>query len=233
MPMTADCPKILVVHRDTAVSQALMCALSHALEGVELAAAGCADAASIHAQVGVCRPGVLILSASGYEFPIVLDCLRAMPQATRVMVCGLGNRNGEVVAAVQAGAAACDTAESSLEALTANVRSLCRGDAVCPPSVARILYQEVAAQDDCPPRIACGSGPQLTRRECQIISLIEQGLSNKQIAGELSIGLQTVKNHVHNILDKLQLRRRTEAARYAREQGLLLNLGSTGTRALR
>jgi len=231
MPMSADCPRILVVHRDTAVSQALMCALAHTLEDLQFGAAGCCDAAAICAEVGSFRPGVLVLSASGFEFPVVLDCLRDTAREVRVMVCGLSDRNTEVVAAVQAGAASCDTTESSLEELAAHVRSLCRGDAVCPPRVARILYREVAAQDDCPPWSACGSGPQLTRRECQIVALIERGLSNKQIAGELSIGLQTVKNHVHNVLEKLQLRRRTEAARYARENGLLLNLKSTGTRA--
>jgi two-component system, NarL family, nitrate/nitrite response regulator NarL len=231
MPMSADCPKILVVHRDTALSQALMCALSRALEGAHCAAAGCADAAQIYAEVGDFGPDILVLSASGFEFPIVLDCLRVTPRDIRVLVCGLGNRNAEVVAAIQAGAAACDTVESSLEALAANVCSLCRGDAVCPPSVARILYREIAAQDD-GLLSACRSAPQLTPRECQIVALIEHGLSNKQIAGELSIGLQTVKNHVHNILDKLHLRRRAEAARYAREKGLL-SLGSTGTRAFR
>lgn len=231
--MNADCPRILVVHRDTAVSQALMCALALALEGPEFAAAGCCDAAQICAEVDVFRPGVLILNASGFQLPIVLDCLRLTPRCVRVMVCGLCNRKGDVVAAVQAGAAACDTADRSLEELAAHVQSLCEGDAVCPPSVARILYREVAAQDNTQPWAACRPEPQLTIRECQIVALIERGLSNKQIAGELSIGLQTVKNHVHNILEKLQLRRRTEAARYAREKGLLLESGSTGTQAFR
>ena len=61
--------------------------------------------------------------------------------------------------------------------------------------------------------------------------LIEQGLTNKAIATELSIEVQTVKNHVHNILEKLDLRRRTQVARYAREEGWFKagTSASTGT----
>ncbi|MET9272066.1 LuxR C-terminal-related transcriptional regulator [Kribbella sp. NPDC003557] len=57
---------------------------------------------------------------------------------------------------------------------------------------------------------------QLTTRERQILDLIDDGLSNKEIAGRLCIEISTVKNHVHNILAKLGARRRTEAAAKAR-----------------
>jgi DNA-binding NarL/FixJ family response regulator len=59
----------------------------------------------------------------------------------------------------------------------------------------------------------------LTRRESQIVPLIERGLSNKEIARELSIEITTIKNHVHNILEKMQLRRRGEiGARFRRRE---------------
>jgi len=61
----------------------------------------------------------------------------------------------------------------------------------------------------------------LTPREVEIINKIAEGLSNKAIAQQLSIEVQTVKNHVHNILDKLQLHNRLEAVQYARERNLL------------
>ena len=61
----------------------------------------------------------------------------------------------------------------------------------------------------------------LTNRELEIISLIAEGLPNKEIAQQLFIETQTVKNHVHNILDKLQLQNRLEAVQYARERNLL------------
>ena len=61
----------------------------------------------------------------------------------------------------------------------------------------------------------------LTCRERQILTLIEEGLSNKEIAVRLQIEIQTVKNHVHNILEKFQLDNRREAVWHARKQGLL------------
>ena len=60
----------------------------------------------------------------------------------------------------------------------------------------------------------------LTRREQDIIALIDRGLSNKEIARQLKISLPTVKNHVHNILEKLQVRRRGAAAALLREAAL-------------
>jgi DNA-binding NarL/FixJ family response regulator len=61
----------------------------------------------------------------------------------------------------------------------------------------------------------------LTGRELEIINLIAEGLSNKEIALRLFIETQTVKNHIHNVLDKLQLYNRFEAVQYARDRNLL------------
>ena len=65
------------------------------------------------------------------------------------------------------------------------------------------------------------AGPQLTRREREIVRLIGDGLTNKQIASALHIELATVKNHVHNILEKLRVGNRTEAVNVARARGEL------------
>ena len=64
----------------------------------------------------------------------------------------------------------------------------------------------------------------LTHRELEVTKCIDQGLSNKEIAVYLGIEVQTVKNHVHNVLDKLHLRRRQDAARYVRDLGLLRDI---------
>src|SRR5881296_1366294 len=85
-----------------------------------------------------------------------------------------------------------------------------RGVAICSPRVAACLLRRVAA-------LAAGHGgdlprAQLTNREREIVRLIDNGLSNKEIARALGIEVATVKNHVHNILEKLQVHRRGEAA---------------------
>jgi two-component system NarL family response regulator len=61
----------------------------------------------------------------------------------------------------------------------------------------------------------------LTEREVEVLRLVARGMSNKEIAGELVIAQNTVKNHVRNILEKLELRSRTEAAMYAVREGLV------------
>jgi len=98
----------------------------------------------------------------------------------------------------------------SLEELISAVRGARRGEVVLRPAVAATLSRILAGvktDRDYGPR-----GVSLTNREMQIVELIDQGLSNKEIASRLGIKLSTVKNHVHNILEKLQVHRRGQAA---------------------
>jgi len=105
---------------------------------------------------------------------------------------------------------------------SANAREVCArlvaasiGD--CSPRITALLLQRVR-------RLSAGRAneptepPMLTMRQWEIVDLIDQGLSNKEIAGQLYIEVATVKNHVHNILDRLGVRRRSEAA--ARVRGM-------------
>jgi DNA-binding NarL/FixJ family response regulator len=188
-----------------------------------IAAVACENADGIPAYVSEFQPDIVVLNASGFDFSSVLKYLRTSPQRTRVLACGLRNCGAEILEAIQAGAAACETIDGSLADLTAHVQALCDGETVCPPRIASMLFREVAAHSEAKLRNEEQQIRRLTRRERQIVSLVELGLSNKQIANELSISLQTVKNHVHNILEKFQLRRRAEAAQYARDHGLLID----------
>jgi DNA-binding NarL/FixJ family response regulator len=95
------------------------------------------------------------------------------------------------------------------------------GEAFCSPRIAGLLFSRLAERARERERRQQPGMMHLTRREIEVVALIEKGLSNKEIAVHMRIELQTVKNHVHNILEKLQLGSRREAARYARDQGLL------------
>jgi len=105
---------------------------------------------------------------------------------------------------------------ASVEDLVAALESVGRGELLCSAQTAAALLRRVAA-------LAAGrSAPaqplsNLTRREREIGGLLEAGLSNKDIAVQLGIEVATVKNHVHNVLEKLQVHRRGQAA--ARLQG--------------
>ena len=106
------------------------------------------------------------------------------------------------------------TSDASVAELVAAIESVARGESLCTPSVAAALMRRLASLA----RSWADADPiePLTRREREILELIDEGLSNKQIAQRLRIELPTVKNHVHHILGKLGVHRRAEAAALAR-----------------
>ncbi|MBF6416176.1 response regulator [Nocardia cyriacigeorgica] len=139
---------------------------------------------------------------------------------TRVIVLTTFDLDEYVYAAIQAGASGFLLKESSAQALGDAVRVVARGDALLAPSVTRRLLTEFAGRAPVrnPPTDAPAA---LTARETEVLILIARGLSNIEIARELVISEQTVKTHVGRILDKLQLRDRTQAAIYAYEARLI------------
>jgi two-component system nitrate/nitrite response regulator NarL len=101
------------------------------------------------------------------------------------------------------------SSHASLADLITSLECAAQGDVVCSPRVAGILLRRIGSQAG--PRRREGAAVRLTVREHEIVQLIETGLTNKEIARRLHIELATVKNHVHNILEKLQVNRRADA----------------------
>ena len=160
----------------------------------------------------VMRDGVRTVSTLALEVPKAKILAVAVPEAEE-----------EVIACVEAGAAGCVTREAPLEDVISALGSLARGEAPCSPLMAAAIFkrvQELAAgrPEDLEER--------LTPREREILGLIDEGLSNKQIAESLCIEIATVKNHVHSILEKLHVTRRGEAAAAVRH-GTVLRDGVT------
>jgi DNA-binding NarL/FixJ family response regulator len=104
--------------------------------------------------------------------------------------------------------------EATLAELLDGVEAAARGEALVSEPVAAALIRRVASVAG---ERTVANGTLLTRREREIVRLIGDGLSNKEIATSLQIELATVKNHVHNILEKLHVARRGEAAARLRE----------------
>jgi DNA-binding NarL/FixJ family response regulator len=127
----------------------------------------------------------------------------------KVVVLSVPDAEPDVIACVEAGAAGFVTVEGSLDDLSAVLESVGRGETLCSPRMAAALLRRVNALAERRGGALCAT---LTARERQIIRLLEYGLSNKEIARELQIELPTVKNHVHNILGKLQVARRSDVA---------------------
>jgi DNA-binding NarL/FixJ family response regulator len=136
----------------------------------------------------------------------------------KVVAFSVADTEDEICECAEAGIAGYVGRNGSKEDLIAAVENAIRGEVLCPPRVTATLFRRLAAhvhaKKQRPPDAA------LTSREQDIIALIDRGLSNKEIARQLKISLPTVKNHVHNILEKLQVRRRAAAAALLRDAAL-------------
>jgi two-component system nitrate/nitrite response regulator NarL len=128
-----------------------------------------------------------------------------------VVIFGVHEREDEIIEYAEAGVAGYVTRDSSLEELVEVLESVARGETLLSPRIAALLLRRV--------QTSARPGPvdRLTPREAEILRLIDDGLSNKQIARRLTIELPTVKNHVHSILEKLEVKRRGEAAARVRQ----------------
>ncbi|MGE3179021.1 MAG: LuxR C-terminal-related transcriptional regulator [Vicinamibacterales bacterium] len=109
---------------------------------------------------------------------------------------------------IEAGAKGYVNRDATVDDLVSTVESVARGESPCPPRLAASLFRRVAALAQSGQ--TAGPAPALTQREAQIAELLERGLSNQEIAAHLGIELATAKNHVHHILEKLQVRRRSQ-----------------------
>lgn len=140
--------------------------------------------------------------------------LAAARPPTRILALGIAGRPGEVVACAELGLDGYVAREASLDELIATAQRTVAGELECSRRVAAALFERVGE--------LAGAAPSeleavaLTPRQLEVIRLLEDGMTNKEIASRLILSEATVKNHVHSILAKLDARTRGEAAAKAR-----------------
>ena len=160
------------------------------------------------AQLASLRADVVILEVASRGTLVAVRDVTATAPGVRVVALGLSD--GDMLACAEMGATAHVTRDASADELVSAVRSAARGEFVCSPRAAGSLVRRLAtlAAERLDPSLA-----RLTQRECGIAILIDGGLSNKEIAVRLRIEVATVKNHVHNLLEKLEVHHRRDAGR--------------------
>jgi DNA-binding NarL/FixJ family response regulator len=164
------------------------------------------------------RPDVLLLDmAMRYSLDAVRSITAAAPDV-KIVAFAMADAESEVLTCIEAGAVGYVPRHASGDDLVAAVVSVGRGETLCSPRLASLSRGNRSPISEV----------HLTQREREIGVLIDQGLSNKEIARQLCIELATVKNHVHNILEKLQVARRWQAAACIRD-GLPLSQRRTHT----
>jgi DNA-binding NarL/FixJ family response regulator len=209
----------LIVHNQVFFGECLAAAL--AADGRRAAVAGDVPAALDQVRR---QPPDLVLADWRLPAKGALDLTAAVHRQwpdTKVLVLGVEETPDVVWACVEAGAAGYVPDTDSLDQFRARVEQVLRGETFSSPGIARALFARLADLARARERNGDGAAPApdvLTCRELQILRMIADGLSNKQIAARLNLSLHTVKNHIHNLLEKLAVEGRYAAVQYAREQ---------------
>ena len=171
----------------------------------------CADFGQTLSMSRELRPDMVLLDAAVRDGPLAVRRLREISARLRVVVFALSESVELVLAWAEAGVAGYIPCTAGASDLCALVDDISAGRQACSGVVAAGLLQRIAASSVALAK--ADSGPQaLTPRELEIVRLISTGLSNKEIARRLNIGLTTTKSHVHNALGKLQVQRRGQVA---------------------
>jgi DNA-binding NarL/FixJ family response regulator len=137
---------------------------------------------------------------------------------TRVVVLTISDQDGDVLDAILAGACGYLLKDSSIQDLMAGIRAAAVGEALISPHIAAKVLQRIRATGV---ETDVSGGPELSERENEVLRLIANGKDNAEIAQELHISPKTVKNHISNILMKLQIENRIQAAVYAVRRGIV------------
>jgi two-component system nitrate/nitrite response regulator NarL len=169
------------------------------------------------ATVAAQSPDVVLLDAGVAGGRGMPRLLKKFSPDLRVVVFALADAEPDIVGWAEAGVDGYIGRDGTVDDLTAAVEGALRGEAFCPPRLAGLLFARVARLSEVAASDA-GTGA-LTPREQEIMALVDHGLPNKEIARRLGIGHATVKNHVHRILEKMQVRGRGEAAARRRHVG--------------
>jgi len=206
--------RVLIVDDHNVVRQGLRFLLQHEPD-IEVVG-DCADGESAVRAVEDLVPNVVLLDLQmpGMDGITCLRHVKARSPATQVIV--LTSHHGEdlVLDAVRAGATSYLLKTAGVEEVVRAVRGAARGESVLDPSVAARVLQEMRGREREPV-------DQLSRREIEVLRALARGRSNKESAAALGIGEETVKTHVSNILSKLHLADRTQAAIYGLQRRLV------------
>jgi len=146
--------------------------------------------------------------------------IAAIAPLTRVVVLTISDEDADVMDAILAGACGYLLKDSSIDELMAGIRAAWRGESLISPGIAAKVLQRVRATS-AQPEIADTIRSELSDREIEVLKLIANGKDNAVIAAELHISPKTVKNHISNILMKLQIDNRIQAAVYAVRSGIV------------
>jgi NarL family two-component system response regulator LiaR len=207
----------LLIADDHTLVRAGLCALISTEPGMEVVGEA-ADGVEAVLKARSLRPDIILLDLvmprqGGIE---AIAEIKAEDPEARILVLTSFADDDKVFPAIKAGALGYLLKDSSPQQLLQAIRDVHRGESALDPAIARKLIRELNQPPDLP-----RTEEPLTAREAEVLRLVAQGLSNQEIAERMVVSERTVRTHVSNILSKLHLANRTQAALYAVREGLI------------
>ncbi len=167
------------------------------------------------------KPQIILLDLGlkGQNSLHLVELIKKESSEIKVIVMDLIPMPADMIAFVKAGVSGFILKDATFDDFVGTIRSVAAGASVLPPSLTGSLFSQIIEKVAGEGKVSLIESVRMTKREREVIELIAEGLSNKEIAQQLSIATYTVKSHVHNILEKLALHTRLQVASYAHTQG--------------
>lgn len=202
---------------DNRMVRDVLAAMLSGIDGLHGVASEAVDEAFLDAH----RPGVVLLDAGLAETGSVAlaAAIREWAPYTSVIAMDLIPSHEDIAEFINAGVAGFVMKDASFEELVEAVRAVSSGQKVLPQRLTTSLFSQIASENTGRIRGPVLDAVRMTRREHEVIELIGEGLSNKEIAMRLNIATHTVKSHVRNVMEKLALHTRLQIAAYSHREG--------------
>lgn len=213
-------PISLVLIDDNRLLREGIAMMIHAQPGFRVLAAS-ADVDEALERVRETKPDVVLLDfgLEDHDSLSLTATVHGEVPAARVIVMGLLPLQEDVANYVRAGASGFIMKDASFEEFFATIRAVAGGAEILPPALTTSLFSQITRNAVLGPKAKVLESVRLTSRERQVIDLLGEGLSNKEISTRLHIAVHTVKSHVHNVLEKLALHSRLEVAAFTHARG--------------
>jgi DNA-binding NarL/FixJ family response regulator len=210
----------LVLIDDNRLLREGLATMIHSQPGFTVLAAS-ADVDEALKKVREARPDVVLLDF-GLEdhdsLSLTATVHGEVPEA-RIIVMGLLPVQEDVANYVRAGASGFIMKDASFQEFFTTIRAVAAGEEILPPALATSLFSQIVRNVSRVSKAQVLEAVRLTNRERQVIGLLGEGLSNKEIATRMHIAVHTVKSHVHNVLEKLALHSRLEVVAFTHASG--------------
>lgn len=207
---------IALIEDNRLVREGITALLSQLPDLKVVAGSSRADTAMLRAA----RPQVVLLDLGlghGNSLRVAEAVKKELPE-TKIILMDLLPVHEDIVEFVNVGVSGFIMKDATLEDLVKTIRSVAEGAHVLPPQMTSTLFSQIAKDAIVRGRADTLDGVRMTPREREVINLIAEGLSNKEIANRLSIATDTVKSHVRNVMEKLMLHTRLQIAAYAHRE---------------